>query len=138
MLIIILMWSTNKIPTCQMHEKKPLTQKRYFPIVMKILWIISLSSTLRNVLSIKSSKPGKQCRVQSVDNDMKKHWLIEISKWEDGQWHQDCLKKKKILKILIMKIILNAMIFVPLVGILQNNHYGHYYLVDSFPMTPKT
>lgn len=38
---------------------------------------------------------------------------------------------------LIMKIILNAMIFVPLVGNLQNNHYGHYYLVDSFPMTPK-
>jgi hypothetical protein len=24
-----------------MHEKKPLTQKRDFPIVMKILWIIS-------------------------------------------------------------------------------------------------
>jgi hypothetical protein len=36
-----------------------------------------------------------------------------------------------------MKIILNAMMFVPLVGNLQNNHYGHS-LVDSFPMRPKT
>lgn len=49
--------------------KKNLSPKKE---ISQLWWksceLFPLSSTLRNALSIKSSKPGNECRLQSVDN----------------------------------------------------------------------